>query len=77
MKAREKTLSATEFKAKCLQILDHLDPGGVVITKRGRPVARVTPVGAVDNSKLYGNMKGKIEILGDIFSTGEKWDAES
>ena len=29
----------------------------------------------VDNSKLIGSMKGEIKILGDIFSTGEKWDA--
>jgi len=77
METREKTLSATEFKAKCLHILDHLGPGGLIITKHGRPVARVTPVSHVDNSKLFGNMKGKIRILGDIFSTGEKWDAES
>lgn len=77
MKAQEKTISATEFKAKCLQVLDHLEPRGLVITKHGRPVARITPMGRVDNSKLFGNMKGEIEILGDIFSTGEKWDAES
>ena len=77
MKTPEKTLSATEFKAKCLQILDHLEPSGLVITKHGRPVARVTPLGRADNSKLFGSMKGKVRILGDIFSTGEKWDAES
>ena len=107
MKTKEKTVTATEFKVKCIWILEHLGPGGVVITKRGRPVARVMPVtpdtsdvrevrgedalkfprpvrpnphepsGPVDNSKLFGSMKGKIKILGDIFSTGEKWDAES
>jgi prevent-host-death family protein len=77
MKAQDKTISATEFKAKCLQILDHLGPEGIVITKHSLPVARLTPVRQVDNSKLFGNMKGKIRILGDIFSTGEKWDAES
>jgi len=70
-----KTLTATEFKAKCSQILDHLEPAGLIITKRGRPVARVTPY--VDNSKLIGSMKDEIEVLGDIFSTGEKWEAES
>ena len=77
MKAQEKTISATEFKAKCLQILDHLEPSGVVITKHGRAVARVTPVGLIDNSKLIGALKGEVEVLGDILSTGEKWDAES
>jgi hypothetical protein len=43
-------------------------------SKRG-PSKRVER--PVDNSKLIGSMKGKIKILGDIFSTGEKWDANS
>ena len=77
MKREEKTLSATEFKAKCRHLLEHLEPAGLVVTKRGQPIARVTPMASADNSHLFGNMKGKIKILGDIFSTGEKWDANS
>ena len=77
MKMKEKTISASEFKAKCLHILDHLGPQGVVITKRGKPVARVVPAKAVDNSKLIGLMKNKIVVRGDIFSTGRKWNAQS
>lgn len=77
MKTKEKVLTATEFKAKCLKILENLDRNGVVITKRGRPIARVTPIPAHDNAKLIGSMKGKVVIKGDIFSTGIKWDAES
>jgi prevent-host-death family protein len=75
MKTRPKTVSATEFRAKCLEFLERLGPAGLIITKRGRPVARVTPF--VDKSKLLGSMKGEVKILGDIFSTGEEWDAES
>jgi len=77
MAAKEKTMSAAEFKAKCLRILDELEPEGIVITKRGRPVAKVLPAIAVDNQKLIGSMKGKIQIKGDIFSTGVQWSAES
>lgn len=77
MKTKDETLTATEFKAKCLYILDHLQPGGLVITKRGQPVARVLPVTSVDNSKLIGSLKNEVRVLGDIFSTGEKWNAES
>ncbi len=62
---------------KCLKILDELGPQGIVVTKRGQPVAKVTPVHPVDNSKLTGSMKGKVIIRGDVFSTGVKWDAES
>lgn len=77
MKLKEKTIPASEFKAKCLRILDHLGPQGVVITKRGKPVARVIPAKAVDNSKLIGLMKDKVVVRGDIFSTGRKWNAQS
>ncbi len=77
MKIMEKVISATEFKAKCLKILDELDSQGIVITKRGQPIAKVTPLPLADNSKLIGSMKGKVIIKGDIFSTGRKWNAQS
>ena len=77
MKSRTKTLTASEFKAKCLRILDELEPQGIVVTKRGRPIAKVTPVLSKNNAKFYGCMKGKIVIKGDIFSTGIKWHAQS
>jgi prevent-host-death family protein len=41
-----KTIGVTEFRARCLSILERLDAGGYVITKCGRPVARLLPVGA-------------------------------
>jgi prevent-host-death family protein len=77
MPVKEKTISAAEFKAKCLRILDELKPEGILITKRGKPIARVIPAEAVDNRDVIGLMKGKIEIKGDIFSTGVSWNAES
>jgi prevent-host-death family protein len=77
MATKEKTMPAAEFKAKCLKVLDELDAGGILITKRGRPVARVLPAVEPGNRKLIGSMKGKIEIKGDLLSTGVKWNAES
>ena len=76
MKTKTRTISATEFKAKCLQIFDHLDAEGIVVEKRGKPIAKVTPI-RENNSDWIGSMKGKIKIHGDIMSTGIKWDAES
>jgi antitoxin (DNA-binding transcriptional repressor) of toxin-antitoxin stability system len=76
MKIKGKTLNATEFKAKCLRILDELEPQGIIILKRGRPVARVMPLSSRRNQELIGLMKGKIVIKGDIFSTGVKWNAQ-
>lgn len=77
MKTQQKVLTATEFKAKCLRILENLGPTGVVVTKRGQPIAKVTPVATVNIDKFYGCMKGKIVIKGNLFSTGRKWHAQS
>jgi antitoxin (DNA-binding transcriptional repressor) of toxin-antitoxin stability system len=76
MKIKEKTFTATEFKAKCLRILDDLEPQGIIILKRGHPVAKVMPLSSRRNQKLIGLMRGKIVIKGDIFSTGVKWNAQ-
>ncbi len=77
MKIKPKTISASEFKAECLRIFDELGAEGIVIEKRGKPIAKVIPIGREDNLSLIGSMKGMIKIKGDIFSTGVKWDAES
>ncbi len=77
MKTRERTISISEFKAKCLGLLEELDNDGIVVTKRGHPIAKVIPIGEPDNRKLIGSMKGKIKVDGNIFSTGVEWDAES
>jgi prevent-host-death family protein len=77
MKGKPKTLTVTEFKARCLRILDELDPHGIVVTKRGRPVAKVVPLRGTSNADVIGRMKGKIKIKGNILSTGIRWNAES
>ena len=74
---KQKTIAATEFKAKCLGILDELGPDGVVVTKHGRPIAKVLPVNPHGNDRFIGSMKGKIKIKGDLLSTGMNWNAES
>ena len=71
-----RSINASKFKEQCLSLLDHVDTGGIVITKRGRPVAKLVPVSS-DCADLIGSMKGKLRIKGDILSTGLKWDAES
>jgi prevent-host-death family protein len=72
-----KTMSAAEFKARCLEVLDQVAERRqpVVVTKRGKPVAQVVPV--VDKPKrLVGAMKGQIRILGDIVSPlNVEWEA--
>ena len=69
-------INASKFKEQCLALLDNLDPDGIVITKHGKPVARLIPASS-DCADLIGSMKGKIRVHGDIRSTGVYWDAES
>jgi prevent-host-death family protein len=71
-----KQIAAAKFKEQCLSLLDHVGPEGIVITKRGKPVARLIPI-TNDSASLIGSLRDKIKIKGDIFSTGVKWDAES
>jgi prevent-host-death family protein len=71
-----KTIGVTEFKQRCLALLDRLGPDGLVITKHGKPVARVVPVES-ESSSLIGRFADRITIKGDIESTGIAWDAES
>jgi prevent-host-death family protein len=71
-----KTVPAAEFKARCLSLLDRVGPEGIVITKHGKPVAKLIPI-HTDTAKVIGSFKGKLKIKGNILSTGLKWDAES
>ena len=69
-----KTYGAAKFKEQCLSILDELSPEGVVITKHGKPVARLLPFQR-KTSSLIGSLRGKIRIKGDLLSTGVAWKA--
>jgi hypothetical protein len=63
--AATQTISASEFKAKCLNILDRLDKhelDRVVITKRGRIVGVLLPPKTVAVQDLYGSMRGSVII---------------
>jgi prevent-host-death family protein len=64
-----KRIAAGEFKARCLSLMDDVQRTRqtVVITKRGKPVAKLVPVtGAKDD--FIGRLKGRIRIVGDIES---------
>ena len=62
-----RTIKASEFKAKCLKLMDEVAESGeeIVITKHGRPVSRLTPYREKPKT-LFGRGKGMIEIHGDI-----------
>ncbi len=64
------TMGAGEFKAKCLAVMDEVQATRqpITITKRGKPVATLVPVEEQKKDDIFGFMKGKIKILGDIES---------
>jgi prevent-host-death family protein len=64
-----KTIAAGEFKAKCLSLLDEVaqSRAPLVITKRGKPVAKLVPLDD-EPIDIYGRMKGTAKIIGDIVS---------
>ena len=71
-------IPAGEFKARCLKLMDEVreQRREIVITKRGRPVAKLVPID--EAPALFGAMKGSVTILGDIVApTGESWEADA
>ena len=67
-----KKMPAGEFKARCLKVMDDVQATRetVVITKKGRPVAKLVPAEAPVRS-LFGCLAGVVEIAGDIESPVE------
>jgi prevent-host-death family protein len=63
----DKIIAAGKFKAECLHLLDEVAErrAPIVITKRGKPVAKLVPIDDKPVT-LYGRMAGTVKILGDI-----------
>ena len=74
-----RTMTAAEFKAKCLALMDEVNASGdvIVITKRGRPVAKLEPYRVMPEQWL-GRDRDTLEIPGDLIEPVEaEWDAEA
>jgi prevent-host-death family protein len=72
-----KTMAAGSFKAKCLAVMDEVQAKRetVVITKRGKPVAKLVPVNA-ERDDIYNFMAGKGTVTGDVVApaiSGKEW----
>ena len=66
---RTRTIKASEFKARCLKLMDEVAESGneIVITKNGRPVSLLIPYRNMPKVP-FGRHRDKIRILGDIVS---------
>ena len=74
-RVRERRIPAARFKAECLALLDEVEATGraLIVTKRGRPVARVVPL-----SEGAADLRGSVVSQGDIISPlDEDWDSEA
>jgi prevent-host-death family protein len=71
-----KSIGAGKFKDVCLKTLDEVAAtrSPVIITKRGRPVAKLVPYAAPARKRgLAGSV---LKEVGDPFGTGERWEAD-
>jgi prevent-host-death family protein len=74
-----KRISAALFKAQCLSLMDQIEAqrGEVIITKRGKPVAKLVPIEEAPR-RIFGCMAGTAEILGDLIAPTtepDDWEA--
>ena len=76
--APTKSINASDFKARCRRVLDDVQATRteVVITKRGKPVARLSPIGPARRS-LRGAWKGMVRVTGDIVQVDWSSDFEA
>ena len=72
-----KAMKASEFKAKCLQVMDDVAKTGepVIVTKNGRPVSRLEPF-RTRPTTMFGALKGAVELVDEIVSPIDvEWEA--
>ena len=73
-----RVIGVSDFRRRCLELLESVRSEGMelVITKHGRPVARITPMSS-DAMPLRGMMRGKLTLNGDIVEVdwSEEWEA--
>lgn len=77
-----KEISITELKAHCTQVIREVADTPYTITKRGKPVAVITPIKDPDKKRpktldeFMGSLRGSVVRYGDIISPiDEEWDA--
>ncbi len=74
-----KRVPIAEFKAHCSRYIDEVAGEDIVITKHGKPVARVVAASPSPRDsiwELYDSLEGKYEVLGEVVTTGRTWNAQ-
>lgn len=66
-----KTIKASEFKAKCLSLMDDVAQSGeeIVVTKNGKPVSKLVPI-QTRPQEVYGLHRGMWQLIDDLVAPG-------
>jgi prevent-host-death family protein len=75
-----KSVAVSEFKAHCLSLLEDVARTGepLLVTKRGRPLARITPSGNIAVDRPQDTLRGSVSYKGDLLAPvvpAEAWNA--
>ena len=75
-----KKIAAAKFKAQCLTLMEDVrnTRQTLVITKRGKPIAKLAPLDNAQDDDFFDSLKGRVRVVGDIVSPVvplEDWDA--
>jgi prevent-host-death family protein len=72
-----KKIAAAEFKARCLTLMDDVQATRqpILITKRGKPVAKLVPVANGKKDDWIGRLDGVFKVVGDIESPLDGWES--
>jgi prevent-host-death family protein len=75
-----KSVAISEFKSHCLSLLEDVARTGepLLVTKRGRPLARITPSGNIAIARPQDTLRGSVSYEGDLLApvvSAEAWNA--
>lgn len=78
--SKRRVIPAGEFKARCLKLMDEIgeEGGELIITKRGKPIAKLVPVDRpAEQESVFGSMRGSVTFHGDIIGPfHEDWEVD-
>jgi len=73
-------MPAGKFKAQCLKLMDDVQKfhQEIIVTKHGKPVARLVPIQAGQKKVAFGFLRGLMTVHGDLMApTGEPWNVDA
>ncbi len=73
-------IAAGKFKAECLKLMDIVNQTkeDIIVTKHGKPVAKLVPFRNNEVTPVFGFLKGTISKQGDIISPiDEQWESDA